>query len=87
MKQKVISLHFLLLGLLLLVACGGSSESAAGPAELVNLFDDGRYADVRHSLVEQLLRWVLRVQDPLPWPSGYIQRKSHPHNYWSQAGK
>lgn len=56
----------------------------ADPAELTNLFDVPEYADVRHRLIEELLTWTLRAQDPLPLPGGIYERKSHPRNYWTE---
>ena len=55
------------------------------PAELDNLFDDPRCADVRHMMVEELLAATLRAADPLPLPGGDYQRKNPPRNYWTQT--
>ena len=52
------------------------------PGELVNLFDSPEHAGVRHGLVEELLAWCLRATDPLPYPGGPYERKSHPRGYW-----
>ena len=36
------------------------------PAELIDLFDDPAYRDVRLEMVEELLAWTIRTEDDLP---------------------
>lgn len=38
------------------------------PVELDNLFHNPRHREIRGELVEELLRWTIRAQDPLPHP-------------------
>jgi len=57
----------------------------ADPGELVDLFDDAAFAEVRHAMVEELLTRSLRAQDPLPLPGGSYERKGHPRNYWTDG--
>ncbi len=38
------------------------------PVELNNLYDDPAVADVRSDLMGELLKWVIKTQDPLPYP-------------------
>ncbi|NCO35330.1 MAG: sulfatase-like hydrolase/transferase [Armatimonadetes bacterium] len=45
------------------------------PFELENLFADTAYREVRNALVEELLRWSLRVQDTFPHPEGKYRLK------------
>jgi len=58
---------------------------AEDPAELCNLFDHAECADVRCNLMRELLVRALRAEDPLPVPTGYNERKTHPRNYWSDG--
>ena len=53
------------------------------PAEIINLFGNSDYIEVQGKLVGDLLAWTLRTQDPLPFPGGNYERKSHPRNYWT----
>jgi len=38
------------------------------PAEVNNLYEDGAFAGKRAELVEELLKWRLKLEDPLPLP-------------------
>jgi arylsulfatase A-like enzyme len=58
-------------------------DLAKDPAELDNLFGKAEYAELRGELVEELLAWVLRAQDPLPLPRRRYVMKTDPRNYWS----
>jgi len=60
-------------------------DLGADPGELVNLFDKPEHAEVRRRLVEELLAWTIRAADPLPYPGGRYERKSHPRNYWAEG--
>ena len=53
------------------------------PVELNNLFDDPESAEIRQSLLEDLLTWILRVQDPLPYPRRRYVFKKDRRNYWT----
>lgn len=44
------------------------------PVELDNLYDHPECAAVRNEMVEELLVWTLRVQDPLPHPIKYAPK-------------
>jgi len=55
------------------------------PRELVDLYADPDLADVRQELLEEMLTWRLRVEDPLPLPRRRYVMKRHPRGYW-QAG-
>ena len=52
------------------------------PAELSNLFGESEYAAVRTGMIEELLLQTLRASDPIPYPGGIYERKTHPRNYW-----
>lgn len=56
---------------------------ANDPVELNNLFDHPDHTDVQSMLLEKLLGWTLRVQDPLPHPRRRYRFKSDERNYWS----
>jgi arylsulfatase A-like enzyme len=55
-------------------------------AELNNLFGSVLHRDKQMELLEDMLAWELRTQDPLPLPDSpphkYVLRRD-PHNYWS----
>ena len=53
------------------------------PAEVNNLYGAPEHAEARATLMEELLRWTLRVQDPLPLPRRRYVFKRHPRNFWS----
>ncbi len=55
------------------------------PAELNDLYGSPELAEVQRSLLEDLLTWSLRVQDPLPLPRSRYILKRHPRNYWTDA--
>jgi arylsulfatase A-like enzyme len=56
---------------------------AEDPAELHNVFGQKAYRAVRTMLLEELLIWMLRVQDPLPLPRRRYIMKNDPRNYWT----
>jgi arylsulfatase A-like enzyme len=56
---------------------------AEDPYELCNLYGDPQWRSVQMALLEQLLTWSLRMQDPLPFPKHKYRIKTHPRNYWS----
>ena len=51
------------------------------PVELNNVYDNPELIDIRQSLLEDLLTWVLRVQDPLPLPRKRYVFKKDRRNY------
>jgi arylsulfatase A-like enzyme len=53
------------------------------PAELNNLFDDPAHKETRQQLVEELLRWTIRVEDDLPL-AGYVPKRA-PRNWYTRA--
>ena len=57
------------------------------PAEIKNLFDDKNYSAKRMELLQDMLTWELRTQDPLPMPHPTKKRhygfKRDPKNYWT----
>lgn len=57
------------------------------PAETRNLFGNAKYAAEQMELLQDMLAWELRMQDPLPLPHPNKTRdygfKRDPHNYWS----
>ena len=57
------------------------------PAELDNLFNKPDLLKIQKSLMEDLLTWILRVQDPLPLPRRRYVMKKDPRNYWTQTPK
>lgn len=53
------------------------------PVELENLYDRPEYASVQQELLTELVIWMLRVQDPLPYPRRRYQFKAPAHGYWT----
>lgn len=57
------------------------------PAEIKNLFTDKIYSGKRIELLQDMLTWELRTQDPLPLPHPNKMRrygfKHDPKNYWT----
>lgn len=53
------------------------------PAEVENLWDDKSTTSKRLELIEDLLTWRLRVEDPLPLPRRRYVMKRGPHGYWT----
>lgn len=51
------------------------------PSELVNLFYDTSYNQVKNEMIEDLLRWNVSAQDPLPLPRHRYRFKRNEHNY------
>jgi len=54
------------------------------PAELKNLFVSPEHSQKQEELLEDMLTWELRTQDPLPPPDGGPHKyklKRNPHNY------
>lgn len=52
------------------------------PVELNNLYGHPECAEVQAEMMAELMTWILRAQDPLPYPHRRYQFKSDPHNYW-----
>ena len=53
------------------------------PSETDNLFYDKKYTGLKACLVEDLLRWTLRVQDTLPYPRKRYVVKIDKKNYYN----
>lgn len=56
-------------------------DLASDPTEVVNLFDDAEYAQLRAELTWLLLQWTLRLQDTLP--RGTYDPKLPEHNWYA----
>lgn len=56
---------------------------ADDPAEVHNVFGQKEYCAIQVMLLEELLVWTLRVQDPLPLPRRRYIMKKDPRNYWT----
>jgi hypothetical protein len=52
------------------------------PAELINLFDDPAFCQVRMHMVEELLTWTIRTEDDLP-SAQYIPKRAE-HNWYAR---
>jgi len=52
------------------------------PAELNDLYQSADHRDIRHRLMEDMITWSMRVQDPLPYPHRRYVYKRHERNYW-----
>ena len=53
------------------------------PSELSNLYGQPALAKLQGELQAELLKWMLRTQDPLPLPRRRYVYKGHPRNYWT----
>lgn len=53
------------------------------PVELENLYGKPEVAAIQMEMLEELLAWSLRVQDPLPLPARRYVVKTDTRNYWS----
>ena len=53
----------------------------ADPSEINNLYNKKKYASKQMELLEELMTWELRVQDPLPVPRNRYHFKRNPYNY------
>lgn len=57
------------------------------PAEVNNLYNTVTYANKQAELIQDLMTWELRMQDPLPYPRPSPKRKygfkRDPRNYWT----
>jgi arylsulfatase A-like enzyme len=62
---------------------GEMFDLEADPAEVHNLFDDPALLAKRAELLQDLLTWLLRVQDPLPLPRQRYVLKHDSRNYWT----
>ena len=56
---------------------------ANDPAELNNLFGRPEVAAQQMEMLEELMTWMLRAQDPLPLPKWRYVIKKDPRNYWT----
>ncbi len=52
------------------------------PAELNDLYGQSQYQDKQMELLQDMLGWELRTQDPLPLPKRYILKRD-PRNYYA----
>ena len=68
-----------------MLGSGELYDLEADPAELANLFDDPAHAQVRHPLVEELLRWTIRAEDDLP-VANYVPKRAARNWYAAHAG-
>ena len=50
-------------------------------AELKNLFDTSKYQSIKMELMQDLLKWEISTQDPLPIPQHRYRFKRNEHNY------
>ncbi|SEA03698.1 Arylsulfatase A [Porphyromonadaceae bacterium KH3R12] len=51
------------------------------PSELDNLFGSQSYKSIKDEMVENLLRWEISIQDPIPVPRRRYRFKRNEHNY------
>ena len=64
---------------------------AKDPSELKNLNNSKKYSGKKNELLEEMMKWELRMQDPLPIPRPNTRRrygfKRNIYNYWTgQSG-
>lgn len=53
------------------------------PYELDNRYGQPGVEAIQAELVAELATWLLRVQDPLPYPKDKYRMKTDPRNYWT----
>lgn len=53
------------------------------PAEVNDLFHDKKNQDKKMELLQDMLAWELRTQDPLPLPRRRYIYRGDKHNYWT----
>ncbi len=51
------------------------------PFEVNNVYGNPDYAEKQMDLLEEMLAWTLKIQDPLPYPRRRYQYKRDPRNY------
>ena len=56
---------------------------ADDPVEVNNLFYNESFNEIKAKLIEDLLRWSLRAQDPLPYPGRRYVVKTDKRNYYA----
>jgi hypothetical protein len=54
---------------------------------VTNLYGKPECAEKQMELLEELLTWRLRVEDPLPLPRTRYVLKRDPRNYWTPREK
>ena len=53
------------------------------PSEINDLFKDKRYLTKKIELLQDMMAWELRAQDPLPLPRQRYIYRGDKHNYWT----
>ena len=53
------------------------------PSEMRNLYGIRKYARIRESLLEELLKWEIATEDPIPVPRNRYRFKRFEHNILS----
>ncbi len=56
-------------------------DLAKDPSQTTNLFDCEQHRGIRMELMEQMLRWEISTEDPLPYPRRRYRFKTNGHNY------
>ena len=51
------------------------------PSEMRNLYDSRKYGKIKESLLEELLKWEIATEDPIPVPRNRYRFKRFEHNY------
>lgn len=54
------------------------------PSELKNRYDESELSGIQKELYEELLKWLLRTQDPLPYPRNRYVYKRDSRNYYER---
>lgn len=62
---------------------GRMYDLAEDPAEVNDLFNDKQHQDKKIELLQDMLAWELRSQDPLPLPRQRYIYRADKHNYWT----
>jgi arylsulfatase A-like enzyme len=54
------------------------------PVELTNLSGKSEHREIELNMLNELALWMIRTEDPLPFPANKYIRKANPRNYWRE---
>jgi hypothetical protein len=84
LRKQMKSIFLLLIGLAGTINASAESYLFIGKnddVEMSDQFDNPEYADKKNELLADLLKWNIRLTDPLPAPVKFELQNIHPQNY------